>query len=45
MDVIFAMRRQLLLNMPSSRLSCRQCCRNIDKLVSLVVEPKYIGFL
>ena len=43
MDVIFAMRRQFLLNMP--RLSCRQCCQNRDKLVSLVVKPEHIGFL
>ena len=45
MDGIFAMRRQFLLNMSSSRLSCRQCRQNIDKLVSLFVKPKHIGFL
>ena len=45
MDGIFVMRRQFQLNMPSSRLSCRQCCQNVDKLVSPVVKPKHIGFL
>ena len=42
---IFAIRRQFQLNMHSSRLSCLQYCQNIDKLVSLVVKPKHIGFL